>query len=128
MACRGGCGAEQNYEDDGIATTRAQDSWHDTPVAETKQRNIVDRLADLGEEAIQRIGNAPGGDRILNAMANTRDRIDDLQKRMRGLEDLDKRLAVVERRLDKLEGKGKPATSTRKSTTSTRKSSSSSPS
>jgi hypothetical protein len=97
-------------------------------VAETKQRNIVDRLADLGEEAIQRIGNAPGGDRILNAMANTRDRIDDLQKRVRGLEDLDKRLAVVERRLDKLEGKGKPATSTRKSTTSTRKSSSSSPS
>jgi hypothetical protein len=94
-------------------------------VAETKQRNIVDRLADLGEEAIQRIGNAPGGDRILNAMANTRDRIDDLQKRMRGLEDLDKRLAVVERRLDKLEGKGKTATSTRKPTTSTRKSSSS---
>jgi hypothetical protein len=92
-------------------------------VAETKQRNIVDRLADLGEEAIQRIGNAPGGDRILNAMANTRDRIDDLQKRVRGLEDLDKRLAVVERRLDKLEGKGKPGTSTRKAPTSTRKSS-----
>ena len=93
--------------------------WHDTPVAQTKQRNIVDRLADLGEEAIQRIGSAPGGDRVLNAMANTRERIDDLQKRVRGLENLDKRLAAVERRLDKLEGKGKPTT--RKSTSSTRK-------
>jgi hypothetical protein len=94
-------------------------------MAQTKQRNIVDRLADLGEEAIQRIGNAPGGDRILNAMANTRDRIDDLQKRVRGLEDLEKRLVAVERRLDKVEGKGK-ATTSRKTTTSTRKSSSSS--
>ena len=95
-------------------------------MAQTKQRNIVDRLADLGEEAIQRIGNAPGGDRILNAMANTRDRIDDLQKRVRGLEDLEKRLATVERRLDRVEGKGKTTASTRKPTTSTRKSSSSS--
>ena len=89
-------------------------------MAQSKQKNIVDRLADLGEEAIQRIGSAPGGDRILNAMATTRDRVDDLQKRVRGLEDLDKRLAAVERRLDKVEGKGKSTAST-KSATSTRK-------
>jgi hypothetical protein len=84
----------------------------------------VDRLADLGEEAIQRIGNAPGGDRVLAAMAGTRDRLDDLQKRVRGLEELDKRVAAVERRLDKLEGKGKPATTTTRkpSASSTRKS------
>jgi hypothetical protein len=95
--------------------------WHDTPVARPKQ-NIVDRLADLGEEAIQRIGSAPGGDRVLAAMAGTRDRLDDLQKRVRGLESLDKRVEAMERRLDKLEGKGKSA-STRKSTSTTRKTS-----
>jgi hypothetical protein len=95
--------------------------WHDTPVARPKQ-NIVDRLADLGEEAIQRIGSAPGGDRVLAAMAGTRDRLDDLQKRVRGLESLDKRVEAMERRLDKLEGKGK-STSTRKSTSTTRKTS-----
>ena len=83
----------------------------------------MDRLADLGEEAIQRIGNAPGGDKVLAAMAGTRDRIDDLQKRVRGLEDLEKRLGVVERRLDKLEGKGKSST-TRKSASSTKPTSS----
>jgi len=88
-------------------------------VARPRQQSIVDRLADLGEEAIQRIGNAPGGDRVLAAMAGTRDRLDDLQKRVRGLEALDERVAGIERRLDKLEGKGK--TTTRKST-STRKS------
>jgi BMFP domain-containing protein YqiC len=90
------------------------------------RQSIVDRLADLGEDAIQRIGNAPGGDRVLAAMAGTRDRLDDLQKRMRGLENLDKRVASIERRLAKLEGKGKP-TATRKSASSTtRKRSSSS--
>lgn len=80
------------------------------------RQSIVDRLADLGEEAIQRIGNAPGGDRVLAAMAGTRDRLDDLQKRVRGLEALDKRVAAMERRLDKLEGKGKATTARKPST------------
>ena len=80
----------------------------------------MDRLADLGEEAIQRIGNAPGGDKVLAAMAGTRDRLDDLQKRVRGLEALDQRVATIEQRLDKLEGKDK-ASPTRKSTSTTRK-------
>lgn len=87
------------------------------------RQSIVDRLADLGEEAIQRIGSAPGGDKVLAAMAGTRDRIDDLQKRVRGLEALDKRVAAMERRLDKLEGKGKSSSTTRKSTSTSRKTS-----
>jgi hypothetical protein len=81
----------------------------------------LDRLADLGEDAIQRIGSAPGGDKVLAAMAGTRDRLDDLQKRVRGLEDLDKRVASIERRLDKLEGKGKTTSTTPKSTTTRKK-------
>ncbi len=128
MACGDGRRREERDEDEGIATTRAQDTCHPPPVARPRQ-NIVDRIADLGEEAIQRIGNAPGGDRVLAAMAGTRDRLDDLQKRVRGLEELDKRVASIERRLDKLEGKGKTApTTTRKSSSpsTTRKSSGSS--
>jgi hypothetical protein len=95
--------------------------WHDTPVAESRQ-SIVDRLADLGEEAIQRIGNAPGGDRVLAAMAGTRERLDDLQKRVRGLEALDKRVEEIEARLDKLEGKSKSTATPRKSNSTPRKS------
>jgi hypothetical protein len=90
-------------------------------VAEPRQ-SIVDRLADLGEEAIQRIGNAPGGDRVLAAMAGTRDRLDDLQKRVRGLEGLDTRVAEIEKRLDKLEGKGRSTSTPRKPSSTARKS------
>jgi hypothetical protein len=88
-------------------------------MASARQKNIVERLADIGEEAIQRIGSAPGGDKLLAAMAGTRERLDDLQKRMRGLEALDQRVAALERRLDKVEGKGKPTASSRKRSTST---------
>jgi TolA-binding protein len=86
-------------------------------MAQNRQKNLVERLADVGEEAMQRISNAPGGDRVVGALNTMRDRVDDLQKRMRGLEQLEKRLASVERRLDKLEGKGttpRKAQSTRK--------------
>ena len=75
-------------------------------MAKPRQKNIVERLADAGEEAIQRIGSAPGADRVLGAMTSMRDRVDDLQRRVRGLESLEKRLGAVERRLDKIEGKG----------------------
>jgi hypothetical protein len=69
--------------------------------------DLLGRLADLSEEAIQRLSDAPGADRVLNAMNTLRDRTDELQKRVRGLEDLEKRLAAVERKLDKL-GKSDP--------------------
>ena len=96
-------------------------------MARPRQRNFVERLADVGEEAIQRLGGAPGADRVLTLINTTRDRVDELQKRMRGVEGLEKRVASVERRLDKLEGKGK--TTPRKSaSSSTRKPPSSSPS
>ena len=89
-------------------------------MARRPQRNLIDRLADAGEEAIQRLGSAPGGDRLLGAVNSMRDRVDEMQRRMRGLEDVEKRLRAVERRLDKLEGKGAPAT--RKRPTSTARS------
>jgi len=87
-------------------------------MARPRQKNIVERLADAGEEAMQRIGSAPGADRVLGALGSMKDRVDDLQKSVRGLEKLDKRLAAVERRLDSLEGKG---TATRRKTASSAK-------
>jgi hypothetical protein len=115
---------EEGDDENGIGTTRPQNTWHDTLVARPRQRNFVERLADVGEEAVQRISGAPGADRLLGAVNGLRDRLDEMQKRLRGLEALEKRLAAAERRLDKLEGKGK--TTTRKSSSTTRKRSSSS--
>jgi hypothetical protein len=82
--------------------------------------DLLGRLADLSEDAIQRISDAPGADRVLGAMNAMRDRMDELQKRVRGLEDLEKRLAALERKVDKL-GKASAAPSGSK-TTSTKSS------
>jgi hypothetical protein len=94
-------------------------------MARPRQKNLVERLADAGEEAIQRLGSAPGADKLAAALSAARDGIDDLQKRVRGLENLEKRLNALERRLDKLEGKGK-STSRKTSTAGRRKTSSTS--
>jgi hypothetical protein len=77
----------------------------------SSQKNFVNRLADVGEEAIQRLGGAPGGERLVGAVNNLRDRMDETQRRLRGIDELEKRLRTVEERLDKLESKGSSSTS-----------------
>jgi uncharacterized protein involved in exopolysaccharide biosynthesis len=95
-------------------------------VAQPKQRNIVERLADAGEEAIQRFGSAPGADRVLGALNSLRDRVDEMQKRLRGLDALEQRLTALEKRVDKLDGSGRKTTSSSSATTKRKSSSSSS--
>jgi hypothetical protein len=80
-------------------------------MAGTRRNDLLGRLADLSEEAIQRLSDAPGADRVLGAMNTLRDRTDELQKRVRGLEELEKRLTALERKVDKL-GKGTTTAST----------------
>lgn len=68
---------------------------------------------------MQRLAEAPGGDRILGALNATRDRVDDLQRRVRGLEDLEKRLAAVERKVEKLSKSGSTPSASRSSKAAT---------
>jgi hypothetical protein len=77
----------------------------------SSQKNFVNRLADVGEEAIQRLGGAPGGERLVGAVNTLRERMDETQRRLRGIDELEKRLRTVEERLDKLESKGSASTS-----------------
>jgi polyhydroxyalkanoate synthesis regulator phasin len=72
-------------------------------MAETQKKNdLFSRLADLTEEAKQRLSDAPGGDRVLTALNAMRDRVEELQRRVRGLEELEHRLDALERKVDKL--------------------------
>jgi hypothetical protein len=71
-------------------------------MAEGRKNDLFGKLADLSEEAMQRLSDAPGGERLLSVLNATRDRVDELQKRVRGLEDLEKRLAAVEQKVEKL--------------------------
>ena len=85
-------------------------------MASTKRTDLFGRIADMSEEAIQRLSDAPGADRVMGALNTLKDRTDELQKRVRGLEELEKRLTAVEAKVDKL-AKSAKAASTKSSST-----------
>src|SRR3954452_8534402 len=88
------------------------------------RNDLLGRLADISEEAVQRLSDAPGGERLMNTLNSMRDRVDELQRRVRGLEDLEKRLEALERKVDKLaKGDGSASSSTGSSKTTSTKSS-----
>lgn len=72
------------------------------------QKDLLSRLADRGETVIGKITDLPGMHQITEAGTGFRDRIDDLTKRVRGIEALEQRVASLERRLDELIGDGAP--------------------
>jgi uncharacterized membrane protein YccC len=73
-----------------------------------RKQDLLGRLADLSEEAVQRLAEAPGADRALQALKGLGDRVDELQRRTRGFEELEKRLSTLEKRVDAI-AKPKPA-------------------
>jgi hypothetical protein len=65
-----------------------------------RRQDLLGRLADLSEEAVQRLSEAPGADRALQALKGLGDRVDELQRRTRGFEELERRLATLEKKVD----------------------------
>jgi hypothetical protein len=85
-------------------------------------KNPLDRLANLGEELIGKASQSPTAAKAIQSAMQVKDRVDDLQKRVRGLEGMEKRLAALEKRLAKLEGAPKKrATSASKTKSATKK-------
>jgi hypothetical protein len=68
------------------------------------RKDLLTRLADAGEDAIGRLGEAPGMDRVVGFANSTRDRLDELTRRARGVEELERRVARLEKRLAELSG------------------------
>jgi hypothetical protein len=85
-------------------------------MAVREPKDLLTMLADRGEEAIQRLSDAPGADRLLGAAQALRDRLDEMQKRIRGIDALEKRVTELEKRVDALSA---PST-TRKRTTASK--------
>jgi len=81
-------------------------------MAVREPKDLLTMLADRGEEAIQRLSDAPGADRLLGAAQALRDRVDEVQKRMRGLDAIERRVAELEKRVDALSA---PSTRSRSS-------------
>lgn len=81
-----------------------------------RKQDLIGRLTDLSEEAIQRLSEAPGADRLLHTLNSVRERLDELQRRVRGLEELERRLAALEKKVDRLSKAGASSGSSRRST------------
>lgn len=82
-------------------------------MAEQKNKDLLSRLADRGEQVVGRITDLPGAKNVLERTTQLAKRLDDVQKQLRSLDPLQKRVASIERRLAKLEG----GRTTRKPTT-----------
>jgi hypothetical protein len=67
-----------------------------------RNKDLLGRLADLSEEAVQRLAEAPGADRALQALKVLGDKVDELQRKTRGFEELERRLSALEKRVDSL--------------------------
>lgn len=67
--------------------------------------DLLTRLADVGEDALGKLAQGPTGDRVVGATRALRDRVDELQRRVRGLDELERRVAELERRLAEVEAR-----------------------
>jgi uncharacterized protein YoxC len=83
-------------------------------MAQRKQQDLLSRLADRGEQVVGRITDLPGAKQFTDRISGLTKGLDDVQKRLRSLDPLERRVTQLEKRLDKLEGKGK--TTTRRTT------------
>jgi len=83
-------------------------------MAQDKNKDLLTRLADRGELFVGRISELPGAKNLLDRTTQLAKRMDDVQKQLRGLGPLEKRVKSMEKRLAKLEGKAttgkRPAT------------------
>ncbi len=74
------------------------------PQKKKQQKDVISRLADAGEDAIQRLSELPGSARFVEAAHILRERLEELTAKVRSLDPLERRVTELERRLDELSG------------------------
>jgi uncharacterized small protein (DUF1192 family) len=62
-----------------------------------KEGDIIADLASRGHEALQRLTDLPGGTIAIKAFNDLRTRVDDLSRKVRGIEELEARIAKLEK-------------------------------
>jgi hypothetical protein len=70
------------------------------------RRSIISQMASLGEDALGRLAQNPTTGRMMQSAVELKERVDDLARRVRGLEELEQRVEGLEQRLGRLEGGG----------------------
>ena len=64
-----------------------------------KQNDILSRVTELGQEALHKLSEVPGGAKLVDMMNDSKSRLDEMQKKLRGLDALEKRVEKLERQL-----------------------------
>ena len=67
-----------------------------------RNKDLVGQLTDLSEAAIQRLSDAPGADKAVQAFKKLAERVDELQRRTKGYEELEHRLTALEKKVSRL--------------------------
>jgi len=76
-----------------------------------KDSDILADLASRGQEALHRLSELPGGTTAIKAFNDLRTRVDDLSKKVRGIDELEARIAKLEKEVATLKrAKKAPAT------------------
>lgn len=89
------------------------------------QKDLLSRLSDAGEEALSRVAGSQTTSRLFESVGSMRERLDDVQRKVRGLDALERRVATLEKRVDEL-SKAKPATTPRTRAATTKRTTTSS--
>jgi hypothetical protein len=77
---------------------------------------LISRLAERGEEALSKVASAPGAQKLMESLGTVVNSVDDLQKRVTGVERLEQRIAALEKKVEAL---SKPTTTKARTTKST---------
>jgi vacuolar-type H+-ATPase subunit C/Vma6 len=64
-----------------------------------RKQDLLSQLADLSETAIQKLAEAPGADKVLAALKGLGDRVDELTRRTKGYDELERRVSALEAKL-----------------------------
>jgi hypothetical protein len=72
------------------------------------EQDVIGRLAGKGEETLHRLAELPGGTKALKAFNDLKARVDDLSKKVRGVEALEARIVKLEKEVAALKRAQKP--------------------
>ena len=82
-------------------------------MANTQQKDLFTQVRDLGSDALNKLSDVPGGSKLVDFVHDTRNRLEEMQKKVRGIDALEQRVATLEQQVAELEKKPaarKPAT------------------
>jgi uncharacterized small protein (DUF1192 family) len=83
----------------------------ETPTEAPKDdRDVISRLAARGEQTLARLAELPGGTKAMQAVNDLRTRVDELGKKVRGIDELERRVAKLEKELASVKRAQKPKT------------------